>query len=355
MSFPKMPDVSKSKINQAGQSILNAKIGTDQYSEALAIINSFRVAHAYPINTFVATLRVKTKRYNGTIVAQRLKRLPTILYKLKRFNTMQLSRMQDIGGIRAIMRDVVEVRSLRDDYVIKGGFSHSLISEHDYIFSPKNDGYRGIHLVYSYNNTLSRSGNADQYKGLLIELQIRTTLQHEWATAVETVGVMRSEALKSQKGDKNWLELFKYASSIFAISEDSPVVESHEKLSTREIFEKAYDLMKSLKALEAMRSWSIAAGAIHEEGVGGYYNIILLNMDTNKIRILGFPKDKIEDASKKYAELEAEASEKGSPEPVLVSVGRLDDLRKAYPNYFLDIQKFAKRLEEIAEVVQEGL
>mgnify|MGYP000072927477 CR=1 FL=1 len=353
MSFPSVPSLSKSSINKAGKDIARNLLQGDERRVALSKINAWRVAHAYPINTFVATLRKKTRKYPDPVVAQRLKRLPTILDKLKRQPHMDLTRMQDIGGVRAILSSIDDLKSLRNDYVEKGRFSHALIDEDDYVAVPKSDGYRGIHLIYSYNNTLSRTSDPSQYKGLLVELQMRTQLQHSWATAVETVGVMRSEALKSQKGNRDWLDFFEYVSSVFAIAEDSPILPQHENMSTIEIFEHAYRLIKDLNVLEVLKGWSVATGAIHKEGAGGYYNIILLNKTTKMVRIIGYAKDFVKEASAKYAELEIEASSNGTPEPVLVSAGDLENLKKAYPNYFLDIKKFASHIEEIVETVKK--
>jgi len=107
---------------------------------------------------------------------------------------MQLSRMQDIGGVRAVVNSIKEVRALQSEYQDTKRFTHKLARENDYILDPKTDGYRGVHLVYKYNNTLARNGLAAQYKGLAIELQIRTKLQHTWATAVETMGLSMMNA-----------------------------------------------------------------------------------------------------------------------------------------------------------------
>ena len=62
--------------------------------------------------------------------------------------------------------------------------SYKIIKFNDYVENPKDSGYRSIHYVYKY------SSKADKYNGLKIELQIRTKLQHNWATAVETAGAM---------------------------------------------------------------------------------------------------------------------------------------------------------------------
>ena len=52
-----------------------------------------------------------------------------------------------------------------------------------------------------------------------IELQIRTRLQHLWATAVETAGLYTKKSLKSGQGENGWLEFFMIVSSLFSFKE----------------------------------------------------------------------------------------------------------------------------------------
>ena len=46
-------------------------------------------------------------------------------------------------------------------------------------------------------------------------MQIRTAIQHSWATAVEMVGLFRKESLKSGFGDIKWLRFFELVSELF--------------------------------------------------------------------------------------------------------------------------------------------
>jgi hypothetical protein len=130
---------------------------------------------------------------------------PTIINKLRLNPSMKLARMQDIGGVRAVLKTIKDVRDLEREYRNKSHFKHELVNEKDYIESPKNTGYRGIHLIYKYKNNRKK---AKEYNGLLLELQIRTRLQHAWATAVETMGTFLGQPLKSMDGDKKWFDFF---------------------------------------------------------------------------------------------------------------------------------------------------
>lgn len=203
-----VPQFSKSQVDAAGVAIVTPGVQQERLDDALTVVNNWRSAHSFPLNTFQVGLRRRARDIDGTaLVAQRLKRLSSIKLKLQRFQTMQLSRMQDIGGCRAVVDSVSQARKVRDAYA-RRGLKHSLVNQKDYIAEPKESGYRGIHLVYRY-----RSDRADTYNGLLLEVQLRTGLQHAWATAVETVGTFLEQSLKSSQGSEQWLRFFSVVGS----------------------------------------------------------------------------------------------------------------------------------------------
>jgi ppGpp synthetase/RelA/SpoT-type nucleotidyltranferase len=115
MAFPKPPNYTDGVINRAGKALVTNP--TDEHSQH--IVSEWRACHAYPINTFQATLRDKLHKLNldaTSLVAQRLKRMPSIVDKLKRFPRMNLVQMQDIGGLRAVVDCIVDVRKLQESY-----------------------------------------------------------------------------------------------------------------------------------------------------------------------------------------------------------------------------------------------
>ena len=110
MAFVK-PRFQKSEINRAGRVLTSSDLNFDEsdwddWVWAYEVLSNWRACHGYPINTFQALLR---KRLSGldkkAIVAQRLKRAPSVISKLRRFSSMKLSQMQDIGGLRAVLID----------------------------------------------------------------------------------------------------------------------------------------------------------------------------------------------------------------------------------------------------------
>ncbi len=130
-------------------------VNTVEGLDALDVINNWRSAHAYPLNTFQITLRNKARKVErGVTVAQRAKRLDSIHRKLVSKKTMRLTQLQDIAGCRAIFSRLVSVYKLAEIYK-NTIFDHKFRNEKDYISNPKSDGYRSIHLVYEYIGTVA--------------------------------------------------------------------------------------------------------------------------------------------------------------------------------------------------------
>lgn len=133
-----------------------------------------------------------TKQARGVdstpLIAQRIKRLSSVELKLERFRTMKLPQMQDIRGCRVIVSSVAQVRALAVNFQksrTRNKFDHT----DDYIDRPQRTGYRGIHLIYRF----SSAKTLRLCNGLKIEIQLRSPLQHAWATAVETAARLRGK------------------------------------------------------------------------------------------------------------------------------------------------------------------
>lgn len=343
MSFP-VPEYSRSKVNRAGQILISDESSQADIEWALLVLNNWRACHGYPINTFQATLRGRLEGVDeNALVAQRLKRSPSILLKLKRNPSMDLARMQDIGGLRAIVRNQQRVERLAEMYR-KGGFKHELVGEKNYILTPKPDGYRSIHLIFKYKNE-----RATAYEGLQLELQIRTKLQHAWATAVETAGTFLNQALKANQGEKKYLDFFALTSSAFCHLEDAPLVPGYEGLNREQTFKQVARDTSRLKILDILSGFSAAANFINREKRDSAYYLVRLNTDSKSTTIQAFRRDQLELAIRSYSEVERIAASGEPVEAVLVRTGSINDLKKAYPNYFLDTHEFIRQIEAICK------
>lgn len=346
------PEHSRGQVNRAGEILRtyaqsSEPVTIEQWDEwgwAYDVLANWRACHNYPINTFQATLRSRLKAIDkNAAVAQRLKRLPSIVLKLQRFEGMQLARMQDIGGLRAILGTMRKVRQLEKLYRASK-LQHELVSSKDYIAEPKADGYRGIHLIYRYRNP-----KAPFYDGLLLELQLRTRLQHAWATAVETMGTFLGQALKSGQGENQWRSFFAVSGSAIAHLERSPPVPGYEALSRFETFQQVAHSEAQLRVLEKLRGFSVAAEKIITERGQGSFHLVVLNSADKSVSIRPYGMTRLEQANADYAEVEKQAQSGEPVEAVLVSAGPVEALKKAYPNYFLDTHEFIVQIERVME------
>lgn len=347
MEWP-TPKYSRSQINKAGEILVrdmkSADFDVEDWFWAFDVLSNWRACHGYPINTFQATLRQKLKKIDTeALVAQRLKRTPSILSKLQRFSNMNLSRMQDIGGLRAVVGSMHQLRKLHQNYK-NSRFTHYLVGEYDYIAAPKSSGYRSIHLVYKYKQKA-----ASHYDGLQLELQLRTKLQHAWATAVETVGTFIEHPLKSSEGPDEWLKFFSLAGSAFAYSEDSPVVPGYESLDKRATYAATTTESNRLGIRDMLLGYSSAVKAIPTGTTRAAFYLVQLNLqeEQKSVSIKPFARDQLERANIEYMNAEKRASDGEKIQVVLVSAGSVDSLRRAYPNYFLDTHDFLHHLRRI--------
>jgi len=252
------PGGSKSRVNRAGDAVRNGIMT----SEDLEVIEDWRAAHRAVLNTFQAILRGRL-RGKSVIVAQRHKRKNTIFDKLQRLPSMYLARMDDVAGCRLIFKNIKELNRFRADFH-KARFNHRMRNDpgkYDYIAHPKNTGYRGIHDVYEYdvNSALGRG-----LKGLYIEIQYRTPVQHAWATAVEVVGFVTESQPKFEKGDERYHQAMAYASEILARAHEA-LKGPFPALADREVLEEFLKLDSELALMQTLRGLHQAKSDISDK------------------------------------------------------------------------------------------
>ncbi len=344
MSF-EYPLYSKNTVDKAGDLLrksLTENVDIQELLKAQDILSNWRSSHSYIINTFQATLRDKTKRLNvECLIAQRLKRMPSILNKLRLRRTMRLSTMQDIAGIRVVVDSIVDVNRIAEAYR-QASFLHSRMPEDDYIERPKPSGYRSLHQIYKYKNARN-----PKYDGLFIELQIRTKVQHAWATAVETVDTFLKYSLKSSEGPEEWKNYFAQASSALAHIEKCELVPSFEDQSKQQAFTATCESHSRLGVQTKLQGYNLAAN-LPLSSRGSYY---LLDLDTltSRLQYTAYGRDRLAEASAAYIDLEKRYSGSEDHQIVLVSAQSLSNLRRAYPNYFLDSHEYLKLIKSMTK------
>lgn len=333
------PKYSNKQIDQAGKNLIDRSIINKDND--FAVLSNWRAAHAFPLNTMQIYLRRASYKINiETIVVQRLKKLSSILFKLQRFPKMQLSRMQDIGGCRAILSSIKEVNYVYK-YFLESRMKHKLVNEKNYINCPKESGYRGIHLVYKYY-----SDKNAVYNDYQIEIQLRTQMQHMWATTVETIGLFSNQSLKSSMGSKDWLRFFSLVSGLFSIEENATLVPYIPK-NRKEILDETNDLIVKLKVYDKLNAYKAVVSELSKrKNKEAKYYLLNLIPSERRTRVTSFFSNQIEEATNKYIELERQSLNTDN-EVVLVSSDTIENMEIAYPNYFMDTTKFSQKLKYV--------
>lgn len=331
----KTVEYTRSQIVNAGKIIRKNDQSTDEYRHAIDIVDNWRAAHAFPLHVIYVHLRRMCKNYDNVIVAERLKRLDSIIKKLVREPNMNLWTMQDLGGCRVIVPTVDEVYEYANQYE-KSRKRHIKKKPYDYIKNPKPSGYRSLHVVYEY-----KSDRVDTYnRNMLIEIQYRTHLQHLWATAVETMGLFTEEAIKSGQGSEDIKRFFVLVSALFAIREKQPIPPN--------VINDIDEIVHEIECINARNNYldflsGIRVAVDHQESklnksdIG--YCILILNYNTKRLRIRPFKLSEIDEANSVYNSIESTRAE-SKIDAVLVRVSSFKELKKAYPNYFSDIGEF---------------
>jgi putative GTP pyrophosphokinase len=195
------------------------KLNIDELSELdlevieadIELIEGWRKLHAVPLRNASANLRHYVRPYMaqgvGVVsVTQRLKKYSTIVDKQERYPTMRLTKMEDIGGVRAVLATQTDA----DDISRKLRKNWKISRYRDYVRTPKESGYRALHLTAVK-------------QGMRIEVQLRTYLQDYWANQVERDSRHLRVDYKSGKGNDEVHAYYVSMSELLVMREASTV------------------------------------------------------------------------------------------------------------------------------------
>ncbi|OGQ59729.1 MAG: hypothetical protein A3J24_08745 [Deltaproteobacteria bacterium RIFCSPLOWO2_02_FULL_53_8] len=248
--------------------------------------------------------------------------------------------MDDVAGCRLIFGTVGELYKFRDEFH-KARFKHKRKNEtdkYDYIKRSKSTGYRGIHDIYSYD---VNSKNGDRYRGLLVEIQYRTLVQHAWATAVEVIGFITENQPKFQQGDKRYEHCMALASEILSRAHEGATGPFPEK-SNEEILAEFSALDGEIHLLRIL----IGLNSSEAKSSDGKNSILIFKED-GSLEIKNF-KDAT-DALKELFRLEKEFP---SLDIVLVKADTNEEVRIAFKNYFSDAKDFLRLLTDAQRILE---
>jgi len=333
-------------VDAAGDTLISDNVTLQEMEHALTIMSNWRSSHSYPLQVFYMNLRDRARILApNSLVVQRLKRLTSLEEKLRRERLrpgggMKLSRMHDIGGCRAVMLNVDQVDQLIEIYKeAREKSPHrgpEFVREYPYVESPKEDGYRSVHLVYKYR---TRGQKHKAYNGLRIEIQLRSRLQHFWATAVEAVDAFTGRAIKSGIIRDDWNRFFVLMGSVIATKEartNVPTAPQDRDDLVRELVE----ICQRLRIVDALRGMGAGIQHITEKTRKAKFFLVVLDLQQLRLRVRGYSGRQFRQATQEYLQTEKSYRGRTDIQVVLVSAASLRSFRRSYRNYSAEIPEF---------------
>ena len=175
--------------------------------EDLKKLQEYRLSYRDAIAEVFKILYAVGKRVDKhCIVTYRVKRINSIIGKLKRLPTSGLENIVDIAGCRCIADNNDAVYK-----IVKKLNKHPQLyvsQVKDYILEPKEDGYKSVHLYVNLKDLPDKS----------VEIQVRSREQHDWATLVEISDVIIEGSKLKEYGEPKDLPEFH---RLLSLSEDT--------------------------------------------------------------------------------------------------------------------------------------
>ena len=353
-NIPTAP-ISKKRANKISEDLRNYKPGMDDpdgyYAALFDEAQRWRAQHALPTKNCFKTLLSCAQGFDEPVLSFRLKRMTSILSKLKRpGKDYQLGTMDDIGGCRLVLRDMEQVDDaivlLSERFDLKGGNAIK-----NYIERPRQSGYRSFHLV---------TMNPGEDRAYRVEVQIRTQLQHLLATSVEAAGTIYETDVKTEQpsGMEESINLelrrfFQIVSSLFSLEEGTPqvagLVKTEEELAAMlSALPRMDEILNDLERADD-GVFVVGDGASNKNAPGLY----LMEFDTEKqvLNTRGYG-DELGKALRAYDACEDEmfaADPRGADsrpfvDAVLAYAQTNSQLELAYPNYSTRVGSFASHV-----------
>ncbi len=143
--------LSKRAVNRAGEVLADYYSDEEDQATAARTVNCWRGMHVEALQRLFSKLSCLDSIVGSALIAGRIKKLDTIVDKLRRPDTpSKLATMYDIAGCRVVLDNI---RSLDKVYGMLRSHSACDVQKserRDYIAHPKKSGYRGRHLIFSF-------------------------------------------------------------------------------------------------------------------------------------------------------------------------------------------------------------
>jgi GTP pyrophosphokinase len=191
-----MSALSRNQLKNAGRTLRHwwdGPVATPDEAQLAAylLLLEYRGSFRPPMQSVNMSLRSMLASEDCPVrVSQRLKRADRVIQKLSRHPSMALPTMADIGGCRAVVNDLDELqRVLRR---MRRRWGSKIEKERPYLETPRDTGYRGYHVIVRRHDRL-------------VEVQLRTGLQHAWAAMMEGTRQERASCSRTAWGRRKYL------------------------------------------------------------------------------------------------------------------------------------------------------
>lgn len=173
--------MTKTKIDKLGDRLRKGPVTDDD----LRLLDEYRRSFGTAYETVVGRIR-RTLSLEPT--GRPAKSTTAIIDKLHR-ESIRLTQIQDIAGCRLVVSDVAVQEQIVE--LLKNLFPESTIVDRR---THPSYGYRAIHVIVAVEDKL-------------VEIQIRTELQHQWAEISEKLSDMIDPAIKYGMGNTSALSI----------------------------------------------------------------------------------------------------------------------------------------------------
>lgn len=374
--------ISRNRATKAGRVITHFCAGDPNYSptdysKAIKILQIWRRQFLQPTESAFSCLIHDANQGTVPFVASyRLKRQTSIVKKLcRKHSHYKLGELDDIGGCRLIVNNLMGlshiVAAIQHDSLLgnKGVTKHK-----DYIATPKASGYRSYHYLSRITNP------KDPNNHYRVEIQIRTFLEHYWATALETFSEISGIDLKDPEVlvhtpevpssiIKDYQTVFVYISQLFALQEGTRLISG---MPTDDKDIKAYlqnsDAFHIITNELSKAQAEVSAPSQASQTGNAKLFLLELSPGDQMINVQAFndmnaaletydkfenpkplPTDTGKPTKQKHATSETQVRHELelNTNTVLAYANGRDNLERAYPNYRLNQQHFLEALKEL--------
>ena len=186
-------EITKTQIDRLGDRLRKGNISDDD----LRFLDLYRRSFSEAYDIVVGTIR---KELGLEPTGRPAKSTTSISDKLRR-ESIRLTQIQDIAGCRLIVTDIANQESVVQS--LQSLFEESTIVDRR---KQPSHGYRAVHVIVECH-------------GKMIEIQVRTSLQHLWAELSEKYSDIVDPAIKYGGGYESIQTLLKKASNAVAAGE----------------------------------------------------------------------------------------------------------------------------------------